>query len=201
MFNDNLGTSAVNYFLGTQNTTSIKSIIEINPTFISQEVDTNYIPTETALENIDDLPTPSVVGIVRDPIKWNIKNLIGSDLTISHVGIIYKKTFKKNEVIYRDMSCSAKDGDNPRNCVVKNYKCEEDQCKKTMFLNATSSYPDDYYFYPVGIEGEFACTKNKQEGSQINSTCNRVMSIPLEVTLEKYKSIKSAVGIHLEKIL
>ena len=207
VFNDNLGESALKYF-NANNIKSLQSILDKNKSFELEDVITNYIPTSLSIHHIDEIPTPSVVGIVRDPTKWNIKNLIGTEYTISHVGIAYKEIFNHGDLIYRDMVCSAKDGDNPRNCNVNNYLCGENnyktdtnnQCKVTMLLNATRAYPD-YYFYYAKNDGTYACTKDKPNDTTIVSTCNRAMSIPLKAYMEKNQEISSVLGIHVENIL
>ncbi|MBX9838642.1 MAG: DUF1460 domain-containing protein [Silvanigrellaceae bacterium] len=208
VFNDELGNSALKYFKDPDQPDSLQSILDKNPDFKSTQVITNYIPTKVAIDNIETIPTPSVVGIVRDPVKWNIKKLIGTEYTLSHVGIAYKKTFDKDQFIYRDMVCSTKRGDNPRDCKVTNNTCgdgefkldKNNQCKIIMLLNATSAYPDDYYFYAKS-DNMYACTKDRPSGSNIITTCNRVMSLPLKSYLEKNQNISSVLGIHVENIL
>ncbi len=207
VFNDELGKSALNYFKIKDKPNSLQSILNQNADFISENVTINYIPTSIAIQNIDELPTPSVIGIVRDPIKWDIKNLIGTEYTVSHVGVAYKKVFNKNELIYRNIICSAKDGENPRDCNVINYKCGEgefnidknNKCQITMLLNASSAYPDNYYFYAKS-DNTFACTKDKPTDTDITSTCNRILSLPLKSYLEKNQIIPSVLGIHIEKM-
>ncbi|BBH52680.1 N-acetylmuramoyl-L-alanine amidase-like domain-containing protein [Fluviispira sanaruensis] len=217
VFSNNLGIKALNFFDKQNHNDSIYSVLAKNPGFTSEFVRTNYFSVTDSLHllNVDpeylqtNLPLPAVVGIVRDPVKWNIKNFIGTEYNISHMGVIYAKEFEQDEVIYRDMICSPKQGDNPRECKVTDYKCGEgdylfnrqNKCWVILYANATSAYPDNYYYYAKS-DGQYACTMEKPENvSSAITTCNRVMSIPLRAYLEKNQAVPSILGIHLENIL
>ncbi len=95
--------------------------------FSPETITISYIPKEVFVKKIafsgnpvtyrvnenmvNQLPTPSVVEIVRDVRKWNIggKNIaevIGSGINVSHLGLLYRQYFKMNEVIYQNIYCT-----------------------------------------------------------------------------------------------
>ncbi|MBK2124930.1 N-acetylmuramoyl-L-alanine amidase-like domain-containing protein [Fangia hongkongensis] len=171
---------------------------------------------------INKLITPSVVEFVREDSKWMIgdkpiNEIIGSNILISHMGVLYKKRFKKGEIIYQAINCDYNQlGE--KICTVKPVKCNKGSCEKVMLLAASNAYPNDYIYSKKVGEERYACTdntkvpsgfipvKNKLSGKP--TTCNRTFSMPLEDYLAskqygKYPYMESAslVGIHVEKIV
>ncbi|MDQ2995168.1 MAG: DUF1460 domain-containing protein, partial [Pseudomonadota bacterium] len=89
----------------------------------------SYQPNLTLLNKI---PTPSVVEIVRDPKKWlingiNIKDAMGSELSVSHLGILYRKNFRRGEVIYQKITCTY-NAKNEKVCEVAPTLCTKKRC-------------------------------------------------------------------------
>jgi hypothetical protein len=86
------------------------------PHFDAEAITMSYLPKEMlAIRQEDDsfkpnqplldkIPTPAIVEIVRDPNRWNdygikVKDIIGTEETISHLGLLYRQTFKHGELI------------------------------------------------------------------------------------------------------
>src|SRR5437867_2253456 len=93
-----------------------------------QQTTGHYQPNQALL---DSIPTPAVVEIVRDANKWtiggkNIKYVIGSELSISHMGLLYRQRFKYGEVIYQKITCDY-DEQRQKVCSVTPVVCEKEQ--------------------------------------------------------------------------
>lgn len=153
------------------------------------------------------LPTPSVVEIVRDTKTWKyyrlpIKKAIGTESSISHMGLLYRQQFKYNEIIYQKITCMRE-----QVCIIKPIRCtQKTGCNEAMFLHATIGYPGKHYFYK-DTSGNYRCTRKKPYYGQQYSSCNRVMALPIQDYLMNYQGGKyiymttpSILGIHIEKI-
>jgi hypothetical protein len=178
----------------------------------TQGDDGRYSPNDNTINHI---PTPSVVEIVRDPSKWlvggkPIKNIIGTDLLVSHVGILYRKTFKYGETIYQKTTC-AYDGNKEKVCDVTPVVCKDisGSCVKTMMLVATSAFPNGFVYSHNRELHSYACTDpGKIPAGYVKlTTCNRVYTIPLGdyLTYTQYGSQinmknPSILGVNIEKI-
>lgn len=193
------------------------------PNFDSEQVSLTYIPKEAlATKQIDgsylpskkvfnQITVPAVVEIVRDVKKWNIgpKNIrdyIGSELNVSHMGLLYRQTFKQGEVIYQKIFCHYSDSGLQKVCDVTPVVCKKNQCNELMFAQASNAYPDGYYWYQK--EGNYVCTPDKPANNVKSTYCNRVEQLPLAdyITRQQYTShpfmdTVSIVGIHIEKLL
>lgn len=193
------------------------------PHFDKEVVEMSYLPKSELVikhENgkyspnkalLDKLPTPSVLEIVRDPKQWiyegeNIKDAIGSELSISHMGILYRKTFKKGDVIYQKIKCAV-DSENIKKCSVTPIKCAKNSCAELMFLHASNAWPNGYYWYK-NSNNEYACTATLPKNVTRYTSCNRVLEQPLSDYITdfqygryRYMDTPSILGIHLEKIL
>lgn len=178
----------------------------INKIIVNQQ--TTYVPNQ---ELINKIPTPAVIEIVRDVKKWNIggkniKDIIGSELNVSHMGLLYHQNFKKGEVIYQSINYS-KDAAGNKVCTVTPKTCNKTQgCYEVMFLNATDAYPNGYYYYKDD-NGNYHCTAAKPSGNLTYTACNRVMALPLGDYLTSYQynnysymDNPSIVGINIQKI-
>lgn len=170
-----------------------------------------HYQVNTALLN--QLPTPSVIEIVRDAKLWKVGNqfiadVIGTELNVSHLGLLYRKHFKFNEVIYHKISCVKKDG--KKICQVTPVVCRQVKgCTPLLFVHAGDPYPDGYFYYR-DQRGSYHCDANIPVGLQNGLSaipCNRVMSMPLADYLLSYQYGKytlldepSILGIHVEKI-
>ncbi len=169
----------------------------------------SYVPNEAL---INQMPVPSVVEIVRDASKWNINgvniaDIIGTQLNVSHVGLLYRQQFAYNQVIYQDTVCSL--NNNVKSCIVKPIPCTHPEgCLKTMFLDSTDVYPSGYYFYQSPAHsGHYVCTATPPAAGASSTTCNRVTALPLGDYLATYQygsyifmTSPSIVGIHVERI-
>jgi hypothetical protein len=167
-----------------------------------------YVPN-TAL--INKIPTPAVIEIVRDVKKWNIggkniKDVIGSELNVSHMGLAYRQDFKKGDTIYQKITCN-KDVQAKKICSVAPVVCNDNQgCHEVMFLEATNAYPDGYYYYKDNT-GNYHCTAEKPADNTSYTSCNRVIALPLGDYLTTYQygnynfmESPSIVGINVQKI-
>lgn len=190
------------------------------PNFIRQEIVMSYIPKETlVLQQEDDsytpnqalldkIPTPAIAEIVRDPASWQdygikVKDIIGSELTVSHLGILYRQTFKRDELIYRKISCSADAG---HSCEVTPIFCQKKFCRELMFAHATNAYHQHDYWYQAA-DGHYVCSPKKPVIPTRYTTCNRVVSLPFYDYLTDYQSgyytnmdVRSILGVHVEKL-
>lgn len=193
------------------------------PNFVQENVIISYIPKTTIAipkkdggyfpnkQLLTQIPLPAIAEIVRDVKKWNIngqniKTLIGSELTVSHLGILYRQTFRNKEVIYHDIQCT---GDRTKKtiCTVHPVVCKQTYCKEVMFAHATYAYPNDYFWYKKE-NGQFVCTKEPPASGQVHSKCNRVEQLPLFAYLAHFNYgtypnmvSPSILGIHIEKLL
>lgn len=162
---------------------------------------------------IDSLPTPSIVEVVRSSKNWNvngknIKEIIGTGINVSHLGVIYKKNFKENDLIYNKITCSYSDK-NEKVCQVTPILCERNKgCTEVMYTAATSAYPNGYYYYKSNMSGSFECSKEPPKSGEKYTLCNRVMSMPLGDYFSSfqygdyvYMKNNSILGMNIEKII
>ncbi len=192
------------------------------PNFDSEKVSLTYIPKEQLATKqsdgsyqsnqavLDAIPVPSVVEIVRDVKKWNmgvnnIREIIGSELNVSHMGLLYRQTFKQGQVIYQKIFCHYDEGQK-KVCDVTPIVCQKNQCNELMFSQATNTYPDGYYWYQK--ESNYVCTSDKPADNIKSTSCNRVEQLPLAdyITRQQYSAhpfmdTASIVGIHVEKLI
>jgi len=112
--------------------------------FNSEEIDISYLPADVfAAHKIQDaIPTPAIAEVVRDPDKWRyagmlVKNIIGTELTVSHLGLLYRKTFKHGDVIYHKVACEWYD--QKKMCESAAIYCQKKTCKELMFTHASTS--------------------------------------------------------------
>lgn len=190
------------------------------PNFASERITIAYLPKNTlALKQSNgdykenekifkQIPTPAIVEIVRDAKKWNIngkniKELIGTETSISHLGIAYRKIFKQGELIYNKITCSYQDSQ--RQCDVKPIYCKEKSCPELMFLQATDSYPPSFYLYHN--DQHLLCSAEPPAHNKRITMCNRVIELPLFDYLTDYQygwyrimQDNSILGLHIEKM-
>lgn len=158
---------------------------------------------------LDLIPTPSVVEIVRDVKKWkmkgrNIKNIIGSGINVSHLGLLYRQTFHKNDIITQKISCRL--GLGKKVCTVTPRVCHQKACRVLMMIDSTIAYPNGYYW--VKQKDGYHCTAQKPKNTQKITYCNRVMAIPLVDYLTQvhynahiFMRMPAILGVHVEKLL
>ncbi len=165
-------------------------------------------------ELIDQIPTPALVVIVRDSQRWAeyvdgrrifIKDYIGTELSESHVGIVYRQNFHRGEVVAHEIECHYGFFFN-KVCEVMPRICTQETCNELMFLAASSAYPDGYYWYQKN--GQYVCSAYKPNYNTHYTSCNRVTSMPLTDYLMQYHYGRyiymqrpSILGIHFERIL
>lgn len=215
VLNDAYGLPMANRFMQTYS--------ELNfPRFGLEHVSIAYIPKEKlALQQstgsyqpdqalLDSILTPAVVEIVRDAKKWtiggkNIKNVIGSELSISHMGLLYWQRFNYGEVIYQKTTCNY-DEQRQKVCSVTPIICETAQCNELMFVHATDARPNGYYWYQQA-DGGYTCSSKLPTDGVGYTKCNRVEREPLFNYLTEYQygsyrfmDNPSIVGIHIEKL-
>lgn len=207
--------------LMTKRFTSVYSSLPY-PKFDSERVTTTYLPKQAlAIRQsdghyepnqslLDAIPTPAVAEIVRNAKRWavdgvKVKDMIGTETSISHFGLLYRQRFNQGELIYRRISCH-----DPRmgrkNCEVIPITCQRAHCDELMFAHATDSHPDGYYWYQRE-NGQYACSAYPPRGNTAYSRCNRVERLPLFSYLTDfqfgsywYMSTPSILGVHIEKL-
>jgi len=192
------------------------------PHFDHEDITISYLPKEIlALRQEDDtfkpnqpllnkIPTPAIVEIIRDPEIWNdygikIKNILGTEETVSHLGLLYRQTFKRGALIYQKIACNV-DNTRKKNCEVTPIFCQKKICKELMFTHATNAYPKKYYWY-LSSEGKYVCSSHLPESGTAYTSCNRVVSLPFYDYLTDYQlgyywnmDVTSILGVHVEKL-
>lgn len=180
-----------------------------------------YLPkTSLALLNADGsymphvmlfnmIPTPAIVELIYDTNKWfvgrkNIKELIGTDLNVGHMGIVYRERFKQHATIYHKIICDIKN--KQTYCQVKPITCNKPWCEELMLIHATSAYPNHFAWYK-NKKGDYECSAIKPKNGHY-TTCNRVEKKPLFAYLTDYQfgsywymDWPAILGIHIEKLL
>jgi hypothetical protein len=192
------------------------------PNFKAEKIAITYLPKSAIAiaqadgsyqanqELLNKIPTPAVIEVIRDPAQWMIgtkliKDAIGSELTVSHMGLLYKQTFSEGEVIYQDIKCHMQDGS--KVCEVSPVHCQQQTCTEVMMAHASDRYPNNYYWYPQA-NGNYVCSAQAPAAGQPKEYCNRVEAIPLFNYLTAYQygnftymNNPSIVGVHIEKLL
>ncbi|MDR3478649.1 MAG: DUF1460 domain-containing protein [Gammaproteobacteria bacterium] len=170
--------------------------------------DGGYAPNQTLL---DAIPTPAVAEIVSDAKRWtihgiNIKYQIGSELSVSHLGVLYRQQFHYGDLIYHKIYCHH-DGQGHTACQVIPKTCQKTHCDELMFAHATKSHPDGFYWYQ-GTNGQFVCARSLPKKITHYTRCNRVEALPLFDYLTEYQygsywymNNPAILGVHIEKIL
>ncbi|WP_280123883.1 hypothetical protein [Coxiella endosymbiont of Ornithodoros amblus] len=80
-------------------------------TFVKKSVDSKgTVHYQPNLKLINQIPTPSVIEIVRNVKQWrinekNIKEVIGSELNVSHFGLLYRDRFSYGSTILKKITC------------------------------------------------------------------------------------------------
>lgn len=164
---------------------------------------------------IQTLPTPSIVEVVRNSKVWDIdgkkvKNVIGTNLNVSHLGLIYRKTYHKDELIYKRINCSygSKNQKDEKSCHVTPVYCSQKQgCHEVMYAAATDAYPEGYSLYKDN-SGHYQCSPAKSANGSSVESCNQVMSMPLGDYFSSYQDSKyvymdnrSILGLNIEQII
>jgi hypothetical protein len=183
--------------------------------FFTKDDDSDAYTVKMGL--FEELPTPSIVEIIRNPKKWTINGLpiaqvIGSELNVSHMGFLHRKKFRHREEITTLIHCNY-DVDQRKACVVTPLTCEEEAgCREIMFSHATSAYPNSYIFYR-DKSANYHCKPKLPDTNELDqsfppTSCNRLVSVPLAsyMSAKMYGRVPfldsdSILGIHLEKIL
>lgn len=172
-----------------------------------QQSDGSYQPNQSL---IDKIPTPAVMEIVRDVKKWfiggkNIKDIIGSELSISHMGLLYRQSFQYGDLIYRKTTCSY-DVQHQKICTVTPVICQKNQCNELMFAHATDARPNGYYWYKQA-DGNYTCSAQLPAKNITYTQCNRVEQQPLFAYLTEYQygsywymNNPAILGVHIEQL-
>jgi hypothetical protein len=171
-----------------------------------RQKDGSYEPNQPLL---DKIPAPAVAEVVRDVKVWGrgrARDLIGSELNVSHFGVLYRQTFKYGDLIYQKITCDFSDS-YEKVSQVKPVMCERSQCKELMFVHATDAYPMGYYWYKRG-DGNYTCSSTPPAQGEKYSRCNRVERIPFYQYIADYQfrfywylTEPSILGYHFEKLL
>lgn len=169
-------------------------------TIILKDKQGNFYPNPEIFKN---LTTPAIVEMVHDPQQWfidgkNIKDLIGTDLAIAHLGIIYKQSFQRHKLIYYKITCM-------QQCMVTPIYCQKKICNELMFVHATRAYHRNFFW--VKQHNHYACVE-EEKNTAMHVPCNRVERLPLFAYLTSYQegayphlTWNAVLGLHVEKIL
>lgn len=181
------------------------------PRFAAEQITIAYVPKQSLVNEpklLDTIPTPAVVEIVRDPSKWylgnkKIRQVIGTDLTISHLGFLYRQTFQYGDLIYRKIICHHAAGE--RVCAVSPVSCQKKQCQELMFAHATDAHPSGFYYYPL-TNGDYTCSPNLPKSKVAYTYCNRIERLPFIDYLTGsqygwYMRDPSYLGVNIEKLI
>lgn len=172
-----------------------------------RQSDGSFLPNQTLL---DKIPTPAVMEIVRDIKKWKLygvkmKDIIGSELTVSHMGLLYRQRFNQGDVIYDKTSCQW-DYQNRKVCSVTPVICKKETCNELMYAHATDAYPKSYYWYQTA-DGHSVCTPRLPSAGTPYTRCNRVVAMPLYAYFTDYQlgshwnmDMPSLLGVHIEQL-
>ncbi len=174
--------------------------------FFSEFSPKNFTPNQKLL---DLIPTPAVAEIVRDDDLWfvggkNIREIVGTGNNVSHLGLLYREHFAKNQLIYQKITCAS--SWRGKSCNVEPVVCLKNEgCNELMFTHATDAYPHNFYYYPH--HGKYVCTPKPPSGNTTPVNCNHVVSVPLTAYLASKQFNQytvmgnpSILGIHVEKI-
>lgn len=181
------------------------------PHFDAERITIAYIPKNEFVNHpmlLQMIPTPSIVEIVRNPNKWyvgnrKIRDVIGTDLTVSHLGFLYHQAFQYGDLIYRKIICHHEYG--YRVCQVTPVVCKKKTCDELMFAHATDAHPSGYYWYQSSA-GSYTCSPEKPARGTPYSSCNRIERLPFIDYLTGsqhgwYMTDSSYLGVNVEKIL
>lgn len=193
------------------------------PHFDKQPIAISYLPKENLVQRESDgtfapnhnllaqIPTPAIAEMVRDVNRWSlygrkIKDIIGTELTISHLGLLYRQAFKKGELIYQKTTCGY-NANGRKTCRVMPVICERTQCHELMFTHATDVYPFNFFWYQAA-NGQMVCSPFPPPKGVKQTSCNRVISLPFFDYLTEFQQgyywnmdMPSFLGVHLEKLL
>jgi len=150
----------------------------------------------------DEIPTPAIAEIASD--MKDMKNSLGTEFNVSHLGLIYRETFQYGELIYQRITCVI-DAKNEKQCQVNPIICQKKYCNELMFAHATQSHPNRHYWYQ-NKDGSFICSSNKPLHKKF-TRCNRVEQLPFFDYLTDYQygshwrmEDPTVLGIHIEKL-
>jgi hypothetical protein len=189
----------------------------------TQKISLSYIPKEKIAlpekhggfrvnqDLLDRMPTPAIAEIVYDAKKRRINGLptqvvIGTELNVPHVGLLYRKNFSQGELIYQKITCHLDEETGRKSCEVKPQICRVTHCREMMFAHATNAYPKGFLWYQDS-QGKFGCAAQAPKKAKVISTCNRVISTPLFDYLSDYQfgsywymHWAPILGVHIEKL-
>lgn len=163
---------------------------------------------------INQIPTPSVVEVIRDDSKWfiggiNIVDLIGSGLAASNMAFLYRTHFNEGDTVYQKTYCYL-NSQGVKECTVTPQVCNNAKgCTETMMLAATNAYPNGYLWVHNTVTNQYNCVAPNDipKGSTMLTTCNRVTSMPFGdyITFQYngqyiYINSPSIVGFNIQKI-
>lgn len=189
------------------------------PTVKNKKVRITYIPKDLLVvkENnlyqvnqqlLDQIKVPAILEVVVDPNKWwlngdLVKNKIGSETSVSHLGLLYRKQFKFHDIMYHRINCHlARRG---RACLVMEVYCNKPVCNTLMFAHATTAYPNHYFWQ--NMHGHYQCTPTV-DTKKPYTLCNRLERVSFSAYLldQQYGTYRfidnpAILGIHIEAIL
>jgi hypothetical protein len=177
--------------------------------FVKAQPNGDYIANQAMLDRI---PTPAIVEMISDPratpfVNKTMKAATGSELAVSHMGLLYRKTFSQGEVIYQKISCDSAMPAGKVTCDVTPMRCHHKTCTELMLAHATQAYPMDYIWKKID-KTHYACIPSATQNATTRyHTCNRVVTMPLFAYLTDYQyhsywymDYPVFLGVHIEKV-
>jgi hypothetical protein len=126
-------------------------------------------------------------------------------MSISHMGILYRKDFSQGDIIYQRTTCHY-NNKQKKVCVVTPVFCQETRCRKLMFLHASNAWPNGYYWYKKS-GNQYACSASLPKNITIFTQCNRVQEQPFFEYITDYQygiyrtmETPSIIGFHVERL-
>lgn len=162
-------------------------------------------------KNIDQIPTPSVIEIIRNDALWKIHGItiskfLHTGILVSHMGILFRHRYPYRAHLFTDIECNKSGKD--ATCIAQDRRCNNRTgCNELMFTQATSAYPNKYFFFR-DQNGKPHCQRERplKVIGKISS-CNRVETLPFTAYFARiknrkpeYLNNKSILGIHIEYI-
>jgi len=191
------------------------------PHFDLQTIQVNYLPKSQLIKQNRDgrfianqdlfnrIPTPAIIENVRDVNRWQIfgrkiKDMIGSELSISHMGILYRHTFNKGDIIHYKTECSHENKQTA--CQVTPVVCQQSQCRELMIAHATNNFPRHFLWYKLS-NGRYTCSPIPPKAGISYTPCDRVITQPFFDYLtdkqfgEFWMAMPSFLGVHIETLV
>lgn len=179
--------------------------------FFQAHTTTPYSHPNTALLNA--IPTPAIAEIVRNDRHWTvhqrlIRDVLHTGIAVSHLGLLYRHTFRNHELIYQHTQCNHSPRTHSMQCDSHPRYCHAKQgCSILLFTQATSAFPGNATLHKQPQLGWGCSTAPNQPHQTLARPCNRVTTTPLIAYLRSqrdhhylYLNNPAIAGIHIEAL-